>query len=119
MSDEYTGGTYQIELLKASNWMPWNWQIMAIFGLENHTEKGAVPPGSADPQHPTTAEQKEQKKWAEGDVKVRVRIELAISDAKMVHIMGAENANQMWEQLTMVKKSHGQLGMLATHQALF
>src|SRR6266704_2146920 len=93
MSDKYTGGTYRIELLKASNWMPWKRQMMAIFrdlGLEKHVEKGAVPPGSVDPQHPTTAEQKEQKKWAEGDAKARARIELAISDAKIREWHGYE-----------------------------
>ena len=74
--------------------------MMSIFrdlGLEKYVEKNAVPPGSVDPRNPTTAESKEQKKWAEGDAKARARIELAISDAEMVHIMGAETASQMWE----------------------
>jgi len=96
--------------------------MMAIFrdlGLEKYIEKNAVPLGSVDPRNLTTAESKEQKKWAEGDAKARARIELAISDAEMVHIMGAETASQMWEQLTLVKESRGQLGVLAAHRVLF
>jgi len=90
--------------------------MLAIFrdlGLEQYVAKDTVPPGSVDPDQPTVDEKKEQKKWSEGDAKTRARIELAISDAEMVHVMGAETARQMWEQLTTVKESKGQLGILA------
>ena len=42
-----------------------------------------------------------------------------ISDAEMIHISGAVSAREMWEQLTMVKESRGQLGILATWRALY
>jgi len=37
----------------------------------------------------------------------------------MIHISGATTAREMWEQLSMVKESKGQLGVLATRRALF
>ena len=77
--------------------------------MEKYVEADAVAPGSE-----TDDERKELKKWIEGDAKARARIELAISDAEMVHIMGADTARQMWEQLTTVKESKGRLGVLAT-----
>ncbi|CAA7258939.1 unnamed protein product [Cyclocybe aegerita] len=79
----------------------------------------AAPPGSADPKTPTSAEAAALKKWKAGDAKARCRIELAISDSEMVHVMGAETARQMWEQLTTVKESKGRLGVLATRRTLY
>jgi hypothetical protein len=46
--------------------------------------------------------------------KAQTRIELAISDAEMIHISGATTVWEMWDQLTMVKESKGRLGVLAT-----
>jgi hypothetical protein len=37
----------------------------------------------------------------------------------MIHISGAETAQEMWDQLTTVKESGGQLGVLATRRALY
>ena len=117
MSEEYTMGSYRMEMLKATNWMPWKQQMMAMLrdlGLEKYIAKDAKPPGSANPQSPTTEELAATKKWAEGDAKVQTRIEFAISDAEMIHISGATTAQEMWDQLTMVKESKGRLGVLAT-----
>ncbi len=47
----------------------------------------------------------------EGNAKTRTWIELAIRDAKIIHISGAVTAHQLWEQLTTVKESKGQLGV--------
>jgi len=96
--------------------------MLAIFrdlGLEQYVAKDTVPLGSVDLDQPIVDEKKEQKKWSERDTKTRARIELAISDAEMVHVMGAETARQMWEQLTTVKESKGQLGILAARRALY
>ena len=104
-------------MLKATNWMPWKRRMMAVLrdlGLEKYIAKDAKPPGSANPQSPTTEELAATKKWAEGDAKVQTRIEFAISDAEMIHISGATTAQEMWDQLTMVKESKGRLGVLAT-----
>ena len=92
--------------------------MLAIFvdlGLEEYIEKGAGPPESDD----IAEQQRLLKKWKQGDAKAKARIELAISDAEMVHIMGAETAQQMWAQLTMVKEPKGRLGILAARRALY
>ena len=107
MTEEFINvGSYQIEPLKAQNWMPWKRCMLAIFrdlGLEKYIEPNTEPLESDD----------EKKKWKEGDAKTRAHIELAISDAEMVHIMGAVTARQMLENLTTVKESKGRLGILA------
>src|SRR6266700_6629092 len=122
MSDEYTTGSYRIELLKADNWMPWKRRMLAVFrdlGLDKYIEKDAKSPESADVNKPTTEELDTQKKWADGDSKARTRIELSIGNAEMIHISGATTARQMWDQLCMVKESKGRLGVLATRRALY
>ena len=111
-----------MEMLKAHNWMLWKRWMMAVLcdlGLENFIAKDAKTPGSADPRNPTADEKEAMRKWAEGDTKAQTRIELAISDAEMIHISGAMTVWEMWEQLTRVKKSKGRLGVLATQRALY
>jgi len=57
MSDEYTTGSYRIELLKADNWMPWKRRMLAVFrdlGLDKYIERDAKAPESADVTKPTT-----------------------------------------------------------------
>lgn len=118
----YTSGGYRMELLKATNWMPWKRRMLAVLrdlGLDQYIEVDSMMPGSADPAKPTGEELTAQKKWREGDAKTRTRIELAIGDAEMIHISGAVTARQMWEQLTTVKESKGRLGVLATRRALY
>ena len=110
--DRISVGSYRIEPLKAQNWMPWKRRMQAIFvdlGLEKYIEKDAKPPESDD----------ELKKWKEGDVKAKARIELAVSDTEMVHIMGADSAREMWEQLILVKEPKGRLGILTARRALY
>lgn len=123
MSDEYTSsGSYRMEMLKASNWMPWKRRMLAVLrdlGLEKYIAKDASMPESATPNAPTTEEIEAQRRWREGDAKARTRIELAIGDSEMIHISGAMTAREMWDQLTMVKESKGKLGMLATRRALY
>jgi hypothetical protein len=46
-------------------------------------------------------------------------MELAISDAKIIHISRAIMASDMWKQLSQVKESKGRLGVLATRRALY
>ena len=54
-----------------------------------------------------------------GDTKACTQIELAISDAEMIHISGTTTAHEMWSQLSLAKESKGQLGALATHWAIY
>jgi hypothetical protein len=72
MSEEYTSGSYQMEMLKATNWMPWKRQMLAVLrdlGLEKYIAADARIPESADRSKPTAEELEEQKKWHEGDIK--------------------------------------------------
>ena len=117
-----SGGGYRIELLGANNWMPWKRRILAVLrdlNLEEYIEKDSAPPTAAEPGRPTEYEKGVIKAWKTGDAKARTRIELAIGDAEMIHISGANMAREMWEQLTMVKESRGRLGILATRRALY
>src|ERR1700679_2433891 len=123
MSEEYTSGSYRMEMLKSSNWMPWKHHMLAVLrdlGLEQlYIAKDAHVPGVAKAREPTAEELEAQKKWRDGDAKARTRMELAISDAEMIHISGAITASDMWKQLSQVKESKGHLGVLATRRALY
>jgi hypothetical protein len=58
-------------------------------------------------------------KWEKGELKARTRLELAISDTEMAHIIGAETAYQIWERLCQVKEPKGRLGILAARRQLY
>ena len=97
--------------------MLWKHQILTILrdqGLEEYIDKDMKYPTAVNPLAPMEDETKAQRQWKIRDAKARTRIELAIRDAKMIHISGATSAREMWEQLTMVKESRGHLGVLAT-----
>jgi hypothetical protein len=115
-------GRYQIDMLKAHNWMPWKRQMLAILvdlGLDRYVDSTNTHPESAKKDGPTTEEKAKQTMWDKMDAKAWCQIKLAIGDAKMVHILGARTAYKMWTQLCMVRESKGQLGILATPWALF
>ena len=88
-------------------------------GLEEYIKKDSKCTIARDPAKTNEEEVKLQKQWCTGDAKARTRIKIAIRDAEMIHISGAVMAQEMWEQLTMVKESRGQLGVLATWHALY
>jgi hypothetical protein len=72
MSEEYTSGSYRMEMLKVTNWMPWKQQMLAVLqdlGLEKYIAADARIPESADRSKPKAEELEEQKKWREGDIK--------------------------------------------------
>jgi hypothetical protein len=124
MSDKskFTSRLYWIELLKGNNSMPWKRRMLAVLrdlGLETHIEESSKLPVAADPLKPTKDETKAIKKWTDGDAKMRTRIELAVGDSEMIHLVGARTAREMWKQLTLVKESCGKLGVLATRRMLY
>ena len=93
----YTSGTYRMEMLKSSNWMPWKHRMLAVLqdlGLEKCIAKDASVPGEAKKGELMEAEKELQRKWHEGDAKTW--IELAISDTEMIHISGATTMREMW-----------------------
>ena len=93
--------------------------VLHDLGLETYIAKDAVAPGFSDPQNWTKDEETALRKWCEGNAKAQTQIELSMGDLEMVHLSGAETAQEMWNQLCMVKESKGQIGILATHQALY
>ena len=103
MSDEYTTGSYRMEMLKSSNWMPWKRRMLAVLrdlGLEKYIAEDAKPPESAKGETPSEETLKAIEEWRAGDARARTRIEFAIRDSEMIHISGAETASQMWKQLS-------------------
>ena len=77
MSEEYTSGGYWMEMLKASNWMPWKQWMLAVLqdlGLEKYIAADAKLPELADRSKPTPEELETQKKWWEGDTKACTQI---------------------------------------------
>ena len=75
MSEEYTSGSYRMEMLKSSNWMPWKCRMLAVLqdlGLEKYIAKDASVLGEAKRGEPTEKERKVQREWHEGDAKGRI-----------------------------------------------
>ena len=87
--------------------------ILQDLSLETYIDRDSKPPTPADPQKVTDTWKEAAKKWCEGDAKARTCIELAVGDSEMVHIIGTMTVSEMWKQLTLVKESHGKLGILA------
>lgn len=114
MSESSTGsGAFRLEPLNATNWMPWKRRMEAVLReLELHkyiTEEGKTKPSaSADAAI-----------WEKGESKARTRLELAIGDSEMAHIIGTKTAFEIWERLCQVKEAKGRLGILATRRALY
>lgn len=72
MSEEYTSGSYRMELLKAGNWLPWKRRMLAVLrdlGLEKYVMEDASK--SVDDQTLTEEEKAVQKSWKIGDAKAR------------------------------------------------
>ena len=116
-SDHVSTGSFRIEPLKADNWMPWKRRMLAVLrdqGLSKHLTEDEPGADIAKPD-----EVKALQRWKEGDLRTQARIELAVSDAEIVHVMGAKTAKEMWSQLSLVKETRGKLGILATRRSLY
>jgi hypothetical protein len=113
-------GSYRIEPLNSSNWLAWKRKMMAILcdlELEDLIVKGIPEPIEAG--RPTVAETKVIAEMVKKDAKARTRIELAVGDSEMIHLLGATTAKAMWDQLQTVKETRGRLGILSACQMLF
>ena len=105
------GGSYRLEPLNAKNWMPWKRRMEAILreaGLDKYVT------GSLKSQPDATSSATEHAAWPAGEAKARTRLELAICDEEMVHILGTTTAAEIWDRLCQVKETKGRLGILAT-----
>ena len=119
MSENHSSGSgsYQINLLKSDNWMPWKRRMLAILrdqDLKKFINKDAAPSKLSIPGEETKEEIKAISKWKQGDAKTHTRIELAVGDSEIIHLSGAMMAKEMWKQLSTVKEARGRLGVLAT-----
>ena len=66
MLEEYTSRGYRMEMLKASDWMPWKRRMLAVLqdlGLEKYIAADAKLPELANRSKPTPEELEKQKKW--------------------------------------------------------
>src|SRR5258708_36980825 len=115
-----SSGSYQIEPLNSQNWLVWKCKMQAILhdiGLEDLILKG--PPKVADEKRMTDEEKQVRAEWMMKDSKARTQIELAVGDSKMIHLLGADTAKMMWDQLRTIKESCRKLGILAARHVLF
>ena len=74
ISENTSSRSYQIDLLRNNNWMPWKWRILAILrdqGLEKYVLKDAAPPSLSQP--PMSQETSAAEEWKNGDMKARTR----------------------------------------------
>ncbi|TFK17593.1 hypothetical protein FA15DRAFT_604776, partial [Coprinopsis marcescibilis] len=96
MSTEMTGSaSYRLEPLNATNWMPWKRRITAVFrelSLDSYVT---------------------HRNYQATESKARTRLELAIGDSEMVHILGANTVGEIWDRLCQIKETKGRLGILA------
>ena len=75
--------------------------------------------GSLKTRPDSTGNATEHTAWPAGEAKARTRLELAIGDEEMVHILGTTTAAEIWDRLCEVKETKGRLGILATRRALY
>lgn len=128
MSSESTGGgTYRLEPLNATNWMPWKRRMEAVLREQNLLSY-ITPPTSIRPVAGTitgadnvsvTITDTQVTTWETGESKARTRLELAIGDTEMAHILGATTAGEIWTRLLEIKETKGRLGILAVRRALY
>ena len=120
MTDSVTigGSGFRIEPLKGhDNWMPWKRRMLAILrelDLDDMVDDDQKLPTAKDEKAPTIEELKERSAWLKKDEKVRTRIELAVNDTVMIHLLGADTAYDMWNQLKTIYEPKGHIGVLAT-----
>ena len=91
--------------------------ILHDLELEDLIVNGIPEPKEAG--KPTATEAKVIVEMTKKDAKARTRIELAVGDSEMIHLLGVMTAKAMWDQLQTVKETQGRLGILSAHQMLF
>ena len=73
--------------------------VLCNLGLEQYLAKDTSVTGVVKANELTTNKLTAQRRWYEGGTKAQTQLELAISDAKMIHISRATMASKMWKQL--------------------
>ncbi|KAG2006925.1 hypothetical protein CC2G_015317 [Coprinopsis cinerea AmutBmut pab1-1] len=124
MSADATGnGSFRLEPLNATNWMPWKRRMTAVLrelDLDKYVtgDLKTRPTVTADGVSPAVTTS-DVATWDAGESKARTRLELAIGDTEMAHILGANTAAEIWTRLCEIKETKGRLGILATRRALY
>ncbi|KAJ3521915.1 hypothetical protein NMY22_g12109 [Coprinellus aureogranulatus] len=110
-------GAYRLEPLNATNWMPWKRRMEAVLREQDLHKYITEAGGKAEKARPSDKDA--AAAWDKGESKARTRLELAIGDSEMAHIIGTKTALEIWERLCQVKEAKGRLGILATRRALY
>lgn len=113
---------YCIDPLKGDNWLQWKRRILAVLrdrGLLGQIDGTDKYPTPTDSSNPTDPEAEKIKTWKARDGQAQTQIELSISDAEMVHILQAQTAKEMWDQLCAVKEPRGALGILSARRRFY
>jgi gag-polypeptide of LTR copia-type len=122
ISKDTISGFTCIDQLKGDNWVAWKSCVTALLdltdllGVIDRLEKHPVPTNT---ERPTSMETLAMKAWDAKDWQIQSLLRLAISNAELVYLMGAQSACQMWEQLKEVKEPRGVLGVLSARRRLF
>ena len=87
--------------------------ILCELELDDLIEEDAGPPKPLVPGFPNNDEKEAIKTWEKRDKKARTRIELAVTDSEIVHLLGMDTAREKWQQLCTVYESQGRLRILA------
>src|SRR6266850_8520317 len=113
----------RIEPLKGQeNWMPWKRRMLAIFcelELDEYIKEGAAQPSPLIQEVPTEEDVQRILAWRKKDEKVRTQIQLAVTDAVMIHLLSATTARDMWKQLCTIYESRGRLGIIAIKRTMY
>lgn len=119
-TDTISMGSYRLEPLNATNWMPWKRRMLAIL-REQGLEEYIINPAKKEPPELTTSPDNSADiaKWKRDEQKARTRLELAIGDSEMGHIIGAETAYDIWQRLCQVKEAKGLIGVLSVRRSLY
>lgn len=115
---------FKFEPLTATNWFAWKCHVCAMLCEKKllnliKGEKLSSQPTPADKKDITMMEQALITAWDDADGQAQTIIEMPIGDKEMIHLSGANTALQMWEQLLLVKESHGWIGILVAQRQMY
>jgi hypothetical protein len=119
LSKEVTSGFISLEKLNASNWWAWKTRIITLFTLYDYLKyiDGSFKiPAPASPSAPTVTESKAITDWETEDLHARHLLQTALGDSELIHLQGATDAAEAWNQL---KEIHEPKGLTAIVDAVW
>ena len=113
----------KLEGLNDSNWEHWKMRTRALFtlaGLIKWIDGTAPHPSSVDKDKPTKEEIEKIEKYLEKEQETQALLQLAIGlPSELAHTYGAQNAAEMWRQLSDVKEPKGIHSIVNAYRAMF